>query len=272
MIPRSWLFCPAERTDRLAKAVTAADVAVADLEDAVPIDRKEAARAALIPALQADRDAAARTWVRVNNDTQHLADDLEALRDTDCAGIVVPKAEPTVIERVGRTSTLPLLALVETADGLWQARDIAAHPQVHSLTLGEYDLAAELGLARPEDDPQPLHWARSRIVAAAAAARCAAPPAPVSTVISDSEWFADDTAALGRFGFFGRMCIHPAQVSLTHTTLTPGDDAIAQARTIVHAAEQAERDGSGVVVVNGSMVDAPIVRKARQILELAERS
>jgi len=270
VIPRSWLFCPGERTDRLAKAVAAADVAVADLEDAVHADRKDAARAAVVAALRADPAAASRTWVRINNDGVHTAADLDALSGVEFAGIVVPKASLKSVREVAAHSSVPLLALVETAAGLWEAAEVAAHERVVTLSLGEYDLAVELGVARPDVDEEPLAWARSRVVAAAAATGCAPPPAPVATTIEDADRYRADTRRLGRFGFFGRMCIHPRQAAIVHEVLRPGEEEVRGAREVVRAAEEAERTGATVLVVGGRLVDPPVVHHARRILALAD--
>ncbi|MEU6130806.1 aldolase/citrate lyase family protein [Saccharopolyspora sp. NPDC047091] len=265
---RSWLFCPADRPDRLRKAVDAADAAVADLEDAVHVDGKAAAREQLVAVLREDPARAGRIWVRINND-EHLDADLAALADAPVAGIVVPKAEPEVLRAVSARATVPLLALVETAHGLWRAWESAAVPRVQALTLGEYDLADELGTCSPEVDAEPLHWARSRVVAAAAAAGLDPPPAPVSAELADPDAYLAGTARLQRFGFFGRMCIHPKQVAQVHAALRPAADEVDRARRVVRAADAAEQDGQAVLVVDGRMIDAPVVRRARRVLELA---
>lgn len=266
--PRSWLFCPADRPDRLRKAVDAADAAVADLEDAVHVDGKAAARERLVAVLREDPARACRIWVRVNGD-EHLAADLAALAGLPVAGIVVPKAGPELLRAVAERVDVPLLALVETADGLWRVRESAAVPQVRALTLGEYDLADDLGACSPEVDAEPLRWARSRVVAAAAAAGLDPPPAPVSADLTDLDAYATGTARLQRFGFFGRMCIHPKQVVRVHAALRPAADEVDRARKVVLAADAAERDGRAVLVVDGRMIDAPVVRRARRVLDLA---
>jgi citrate lyase subunit beta / citryl-CoA lyase len=269
--PRSWLFCPADRPDRLGKAVTLADAAVADLEDAVPPQAKVAAREALTGWLSGHPEEARRTWVRVNNAPGLLDADLDAVGTLGIAGIVVPKAEPEILAAVRGRSPARLVALVETAAALWQVREIAAAGGMYTIGLGEYDLAADLGAASPDEDAQPLGWARTQVVAAAAAAGLAPPPAPVSARFDDPAGFAETTRALLRAGFFGRMCIHPRQVELTHEAVRPTSQEVREAREVVGAAETAERDGTGVVVVSGRMVDIAVVRRARRVLALAER-
>lgn len=269
--PRSWLFCPGDRTDRLAKAVAGADVAIADLEDAVGADSKDAARAAVAGWLRENPEPAARVWVRINNDPVNTSADLEALAGCEYAGIVVPKAETAVVAEIASRTSVPLLALIETAAGLWQARELAGHESVATLTLGEYDLAVDLGVSSPDTDDAPLLWARSQVVAAAAAAKCAPPPGPVSAALEDLDRYRADTERLARFGFFGRMCIHPRQVPIVHDALRPAEDAVARARKVVAAAAEAESSGQAVLVVDGKMVDAPLVNHARRVLTLADR-
>ncbi|SFB49592.1 citrate lyase subunit beta / citryl-CoA lyase [Amycolatopsis marina] len=268
--PRSWLFCPGNRPDRLTKAARVADVVVADLEDAVPVLGKADARADIADWLRRNQDTASRVWVRVNNDQRHLDADLDAVEELGIGGIILPKAEPEGVTAVTDRSRRPLFGLVETARGLWQLHELAALPGVHTLTLGEYDLAADLGTASPDTDQAPLAWARAQVVAGCAAAGLAPPPAPVAATVNDLAEFTASTAALLRNGFFGRMCIHPGQVEVAHEAMRPGDQEVADARAVIRAAEAAESEGTGVVVLAGRMVDVAVVRRARRVLALAE--
>lgn len=269
-MPRTWLFCPADRLDRLGRASATADVAVADLEDAVVPSNKNTARSGLVDWLRSHPDTAKSVWVRVNSDPEYRDADLGALAvpDVPFGGLVVPKAELAVVRSVARYSAKPLLALLETARGLWEVRDIAAAPGVQRLCLGEYDLAAELGTATPEVDSAPLGWARSRVVAAASEAGIPPPPAPVLAVLDDEARFRADTVALQRWGFFGRMCVHPDQVSAVHEALVPTQEEIDRAQAVVDGAEKAQSGGTGALVVNGQMVDRAVVRRAQRTLSL----
>jgi citrate lyase subunit beta/citryl-CoA lyase len=200
--------------------------------------------------------------VRIGDDPA----DLDALAGVQFAGIVVPKAQPRIVQRVADAISVPLIALIETASGVWAARELAAHPQVRTLALGEYDLAVDLGTCPPDVDGAPLAWARSRVVVAAAAEGCPPPPAAVSTVIHDEQRFRADTEALGRFGFFGRMCIHPTQVSTVHEALQPSGEEVDRAKKIVQAAEDVT---DVVLVVDGKMIDPPVLAHARRVIGLA---
>lgn len=262
MVIRSWLFCPGDRPDRLGKAAAVADVVVTDLEDSVAPQDKGSAREAVAAWLRAAPSLAPRVWVRINNDG-HRDADLAAVAGLGIAGVVLPKAEITTVRDVA--GRVPVFALIETANGLWELPDLARIGGVAGLGLGEYDLAAELGAEVSGDGP--LSWARARLVAAAAAAGLAPPPAPVSAELANTAGFRAETAALQRAGFFGRMCIHPAQVTLTHEVMVPAASEIADARAVLQAAED-----TGVAVVAGRMVDAAVVRRARRILALATAS
>ncbi|WP_067896916.1 HpcH/HpaI aldolase/citrate lyase family protein [Nocardia vaccinii] len=270
--PRSWLFCPADRLDRLAGAVARADAVIADLEDAVAPAGKPDARDGLVRWLRENPATATSVWVRVNSHPRYLPGDLDALTGggTPLAGFVLPKAELSGVRSVAERTDRPLLPLLETAAGLWQAPEIASGATVYTLAIGEYDLSVELGTAAPDIDAAPLAWARSRVVAAVSAAGIAPAPAPVSAVLDDEAGFRADTAALQRWGFFGRMCVHPAQAVAVRELLTPTTKEIDRAREIVERAEQAEREGAGVLVIDGRMVDLAVVRRARRTLALAE--
>lgn len=269
MIPRSLLFCPGDRPERLTKAVTLADAVIADLEDAVLPASKASARAAVAAWLHAYPRQAERVWVRINGEPDLRDADLAALAGLTMAGIVVPKAEPPTLTAVAERVSVPLLALVETATGLWQLPEIARTPRLHTIALGEYDLAADLGAERPDIDAAPLAWARAQVVAICAATGLAAPPAAVTARLDDPAGFAEQTRALQRHGFFGRMCIHPEQVRLTHEAIRPTPDEVAAAEAVLDAAAAAERDGSGVVVVDGRLVDHAVVRRARRVRDAA---
>lgn len=272
---RSGLFCPGDRPDRLTKAAAVADAVIADLEDAVAPQAKAGARTAVAAWLRERPDLAPRTWVRVNND-HHLEADLDAVTTLGIAGVVLPKAELAAVAEVTARTEVPVFALVETANGLQELPELARHPAVTRLGLGEYDLAAELGTAAPSltENTGPLAWARAQVVVASAAAGLAPPPAAVSAELDDPTGFRADTLAQQRAGFFGRLCVHPAQVALTHEVLVPTTEEVTHAQDVLRALENTESakktGNTGVAVVAGRMVDAAVVRRARRVLALAE--
>jgi citrate lyase subunit beta/citryl-CoA lyase len=277
-LPRSYLYVPGDRPDRLAGAAgRGADALIADLEDAVSHAAKDDARAAVGSWLrEPGRAEGPACWVRIN--AESVAADVEAVVCAALDGVVVPKAEVELLEladaeiskrenQIGaEPGSIGVLPLVETAQGLLDVARLARAPRVRRLGIGEADLIAELGLL-PGADRDELAPLRLQVVVASAAARIAAPVAPTSTDFRDLEHFATTSRALQALGFRGRTAIHPAQVAVINEVFTPRPEQVAAARALVEAFEQA---GSGVLVdERGRMVDAAVVRSARQVLELA---
>jgi citrate lyase beta subunit len=262
---RSWLFCPASRPERLEKAVaTGADAVIADLEDGVAPADKDAARGHAVAWLTADRTAGVIRCVRVNPlATEAGRRDVAALADSGAAPdyVIVPKAER--LEELEPLAA-PILPLIETARGLSAAEALAAHPRVAGLVLGGADLAADLGA---EMSWEPLLYARSRLVHAAATAGVAVVDVPCLT-LDDAAAVADETARVRRLGFTGKLAVHPSQVVPINAAFTPTAAELDRARRIVAAVAAA---GGGVAVVDGKMVDAPVVRSAERALALAMR-
>jgi citrate lyase subunit beta / citryl-CoA lyase len=270
-VPRSWLYVPGHRSDRVAKALVAgADAVVIDLEDAVPAERKDAARD-LTVALLDDRaaDDGLSVWVRINPPgTEAGRRDVAALAGRRLDGLRVPRIDdPQVVREVAERTGARLQLLLESARGLVRARELAeAHELVTGIGLGEADLAADLLVDRDEG----LTWARGWVVVAA---RAAGLPSPVQSVWTD----VDDPAGLrascetGRAtGFFGRSVIHPRQIDVVHDVYTPSAEEIAAAESVVAtAAEAAARGEAAALDADGRFVDPAVVARARTVLDRA---
>jgi citrate lyase subunit beta/citryl-CoA lyase len=259
---RSFLFVPGDRPEMLAKtAARGADVAVADLEDAVPADRKETARLAVQLWLDTP-PSRTRRLVRVNNHSDLLEGDLAAATRAD--GIVFPKAEAEgLLADINR----PTVALLETAHGWGTAGDIAQLPHVLRLACGEADLCSELGID-PSPDERELLPFRMEVVRASVAAGLSPPIGPVVRAIRDQEELRVTSEALRRMGFGGRLAIHPAQVEGINAAFTPQPEEVALARRLL---DGAAASGKGVFVdEEGRMVDEAVLRGARRVLELAD--
>ena len=271
---RAWLFCPAARPERFAKAVaTGADAVIVDLEDAVPAGQKDEARAHAVSWLTAERTSDAARCVRINVvRTAAGLRDVLALVDAGAAPdhLVVPKAESAdelamlAALLTGPCAHTGLLPLVETARGLDAAVALVGAPRVSGLLLGGADLAADLGA---EMSWEPLLVARSRLVQAAATAGVAAVDVPF-LALDDAAGLRDETERVRRLGYTGKLAIHPDQVAPIQSAFTPSDAEVERARRIVAAAEAA---AGGVAVVDGRMVDAPVVRAAARSIALASR-
>lgn len=266
---RSLLFVPGHRPERFGKALASgADAVVVDLEDSVPPDAKARAAQALggaWPTLDPSR-----VLVRVNaRGTPWHEDDLALCARLRPVAVMVPKAEhaddlqdAALQARAGERG---VLALVESAVGVANARAIAACPAVGRLVLGHIDLMADLGLQCDADERE-LDAVRFELVLAS---RLAARPAPVdgvTTAIDDEPQLIHDTRRGQRFGFGGKLCIHPRQIAPLHAALVPAPPQLAWARRVVAAVAAA---GGGAVRIDGQMVDRPVLLRAQQLLARA---
>lgn len=268
--PRSYLFVPGSRPEHIGKAIAAgADAVIVDLEDAVAPDDKAAARHNLHapwPALRAQADAAGVTLlVRVNGaDTAYFGDDLAFCRDLAVAAIVLPKADCAALEALRAVlSDFTCYALLETAAGFRDLREVARAPGVIRLMFGSIDLMFDLDVA---DDDAPLHHFRSELVLHSRAAGLPAPVDGVCTAIGDAQALAADTARARRFGFGAKLLIHPNQVAGVHAALAPSAEDVAWARRVV---AQAAAANGAAIAVDGKMVDRPVLERAQRIAAAA---
>jgi citrate lyase beta subunit len=258
---RSYLFVPATDARRVDKALRSdAHAVIVDLEDAVAEDAKDDARRLVAERLRTERPRGAQL-VRINGlDTPHARADLEAIEGLMLDGVVVPKAEPQPVQGLPPSGP-PVVALIETATGLRRAYETATQPRVTRLMLGVVDLAAELG-ATPGPDGRELLHARSALVVDSVAADLDGPIDGPCTAIGDVDALRAETQAAKALGFTAKACIHPAQLDTVHAVFAPSEDELVWARRVVDAAGQ----GRGAVQVDGQMVDAPVVARARRLL------
>ena len=278
-LPRSHLYVPGNAGTRLDKAwASAADAVVVDLEDAVPVAEKPAARVAVLAWLAstaaARADAGRELWIRVNAGTEGLAD-LDALAGAaGVTGLVSAKATVADLRALAteldrRGLDWQLSPLLETPGAVLDARVIAGLPRVLRLHIGEYDLCAATGV-QPGPDEAETAWARSMVVFASSEAGIDPPVGPVSTEVRDQAAFLVSTQRAARQGFLGRACIHPAQLPVVHEVFTPTPAAVARARALLEAYDAAISAGSGAYIdQDGCMVDEAVARGARRTVALA---
>ena len=259
------LFCPADRPDRYAKALAAADAVILDLEDGVGADGKDAARAALVAS---DLDPA-RVIVRVNaaGTAEHAAD-IAALRGTAYRQVMLPKAETRAqLDALG--GDWQAVALCETALGVVNAAEIAAAPGVIAVMWGAEDLIASMRgrtSRRPDGGYRDvaLH-ARSAVLLAAAAHGRAAIDA-VYVNIPDLAGLAAEAEDAAASGFALKGCIHPSQVAVVRKAFQADEAQVAWARRVLEAARDAGARDKGAIKVDGQMIDAPLIRQAEAII------
>jgi citrate lyase subunit beta / citryl-CoA lyase len=260
---RSMLFVPGDRPDRFAKAVASgADAVVLDLEDAVAPEHKAGGRSAAAAWLRDGGDA----LVRVNAPgTEWFESDIQELGELGVP-VMLPKATPQSLAQLARTCThdLPVVALVESAAGCRSVDEIATAAGVVRLALGTIDLAAELGVD-PVTSPL-MDVARAQVAMASAAAGIAGPVDGVTVSINDEAALRADLARAMAYGLSGKLCIHPNQVSVVGEVLAPPPSEVAWARRVLDGVREAD---GGVFVLDGQMVDRPVVVRARWLLERA---
>ncbi|CAM3078256.1 HpcH/HpaI aldolase/citrate lyase family protein [Skermania piniformis] len=258
-----WLFCPADRPERYAKAAAAADVVILDLEDAVAPADKAAARRALID----NPLDPARTVIRVNGaGTAAHALDLTALADTGYQRVMLPKCESRT--QVETLAPREVVLLIETPLGLVTVVDAVAAPNAVGVMWGAEDLVAGLGgtaSRRPDGSYRDIaRYLRSTtLVAAKAAGRFALDG--VYLDLDDPAGLADEAADAVASGFDAKVCLHPRQVPIVRAAYRPTDAEIDWARRVL---AEVPNQG-GVFAFDGRMVDAPVIRHAEQIVRRA---
>lgn len=266
------LFTPADRIDRLAKALAGpADIVIADLEDAVAADAKATARAGLRDFLTDSvvvDEHRGRLVVRVNGiGTREGRSDLAMLAALEQGlrpAVMVPKAEEAAdLDRVAEVLPgVPVVVLVETVAGVLRLDGIARHPAVVRLAVGAVDLSAELGCAA---DSVPVHQARAGAVMASAAHGLASPLDSPCVDFTDIAVLAGAARTAVRDGFGGMLCIHPRQLEHIRAAFAPSPEEVAWAERVVAAGESA-------ATVDGQMVDRPVVLRALRVLVAARRA
>ncbi len=281
---RTLLFTPGNHPRRVAKVFDAgADAVILDLEDAVAIAEKPAARAAVTAALRA-RHAPRRPlcYVRVNAlSTPFAYGDFQAVVGPWLDGIILPKLESPaelataewLLAQCEREAGLPegsvdLIPIIETARAEQALGAIAAAAtRVKRLSFGAGDYTLDIGRdwSLGEGELLPI---RHQMVSVSRAAGLEPPIDTVFIHLQESEAFAASCATAKALGFQGKLCIHPGQIAAANAAFTPSADQVAYAKTIVAAFDKAEAAGSASIQVDGYFVDYPIVEKARRTLAL----
>ena len=224
-------------------------------------------------------------YIRVNAlDTGYCEDDIKAVVGPWLDGIVIPKVESAatllavdkLISRAEKEAGMPagsidLMPIIETARGVEFATEIAtAVSRVKRLSFGGGDYTLDLDYIWSADE-EVLSYARARISHASRVANIDPPIDTVVLQINDNERFCASAARGRKFGFGGKLCIHPVQVPLANNVFTPSADEIAHAEAVVAAFEAAESDGSASIQLDGYFIDYPIVYKAQRIIALARK-
>lgn len=268
-IMRSALFVPGSRPERFGKALSAgADAVIIDLEDAVEADAKASAREHI--ACHALESPQHRFLVRCNAaETPWFQDDLALCGSTPAiVAVVLPKAESRQqVQAVRQATGKPVIPIVESAKGVQALDALAAAEGVQRLAFGYLDLMLDTG-TRP-DTPGArllLDHVRCRVLLASAAAGIAAPLDGVHPDFRDMEAVSNIAIQVRDMGFGGMLCIHPAQVEAVHAAFMPSEHERVWAQRVI---AEFERTGSSAFQLDGKMVDAPVIERARRIMAAA---
>lgn len=261
----TFLFVPGTRPDRFGKAVASgANAVIIDLEDAVEPQDKHNARAA------AELVDATPAMVRINSPgSPWLEADLAALKGRHhLKGVMVPKgSSPEELTAVARVlGPAPLLVLVESAAGVMRAVKLARVPGVVRLAFGNLDFAADTGISPSQPDEPELLYACSLLVMASKAAGRVGPVAGVTQSVTDPAIVARDAERQRRLGFGGKLLIHPGQVAAAKRSFQALEQDVEWANRVLAAVSSSR---NAVVLVNGEMVDKPVILRAERILAAA---
>jgi citrate lyase beta subunit len=279
---RALLYMPGDDRHKIEKALTlGVDCICMDMEDGVGTAHKPQARATIAKALQEFDFGTAEKLARINAvGSAWDKDDIQAVLPHHPDGIVIPKLEElsqirwaselmeaAELEHGWPVNSLRLLVDVETPKGILNLKEIASHPRLDALIFGGEDFAASLGATRTKDAVE-LLYARQAVLTAAAAFGLQAIDM-VTIDFKDLPALRAESEAGARLGFTGKQIIHPAQVDPVQSAFTPDARQITEAQRIVEGFEASEQEGRGAFALDGRMIDMPLVKNARKVLERA---
>lgn len=276
---RTLLFLPGNNPGNVQSGgVFGADGIILDLEDAVSPLEKDAARYLVAKALRTVDYGECETIVRINPLIANGAEDIRIIVPCGPDALLLPKVESAeevkeqveMIEAAEIEGQKPVMVipLLETPMGVARALEIAmASDRVVAICLGAEDYTAALGTARSKEGTE-IFMARATIANAAAAAGIDGIDTPF-TDVQDEEGLLLDTKLAKQLGFKGKLAINPRQVDTIHEAYAPTDKEIHWAQRVLFAIEEGKKKGTGVIAVDGKMIDAPVVSRAERTLELA---
>ncbi|MFC1770584.1 HpcH/HpaI aldolase/citrate lyase family protein [Candidatus Margulisiibacteriota bacterium] len=280
---RTMLYIPGNNPGMLQQGgVYGADGLLLDIEDSVALNQKDAARILIRNMLKTINFYDSEVTVRINSlDTPFGQVDLEEIVPLQPDAVRVPKVESKedvdkvikIIEKIEKKHKLPhnkmsIHPLIETALGVHNAFEIAsASPRVDAISIGGQDLTADMNIAKTKDGAG-IDYARKRIVLAAKACHIDV----LDTIyadVDDDEGLREETEYIKKIGFTGKAVINPRQIDIIHDVFTPKEEEVRKALKIIKAYQEHKEQGIGVFALDGKMIDAPVVARARHVLVLA---
>ena len=271
---KTWLFVPATRIDRVEKAfASGADAVIVDLEDAVAQVDKAQARAALKDYYAAEIEAKSYRpiWLRINKaSSAEFAKDLALCQQLpELAGVLLAKAEQAAdIEKVYQQTGLPVIAVIESAMGLYRIDEMAKARGLLVFSYGFLDLCNDLQMQMGTASANIIaNQIRYQLILTSKVHQLLAPIDSVYADFNDSKGLHKRVQLWSQMGMSGMLCIHPKQVDIVKQALQPTDSELEFAQRVI---EEYERSGQAVFKIEGNMVDAPVIERSYQLLSLAE--
>ena len=274
---RSMLFMPGNNPGMLQDAaILGADSIILDLEDAVSLTEKDSARILVREAIKTIDYSQVEVVVRVNPlDTEFGTHDVEVIARVKPDTLLIPKANEeqiklvaTMLDRIEEeegylAGSIKIIALIETAIGLATVYDvIKASKRVVGVLLGGEDLTADLGIKRTKEGEEIL-YARNKVATACRALKVDSIDTPF-TDTNDDEGLAKDTAKAKSLGLTGKSAINPRHIGIIHSVFAPSEAELKHALRVLGAMEEAEKEGKGVCSLDGKMIDAPVINRAKR--------
>lgn len=280
---RALLYMPGDNWKMITKSITlGVDSICMDMEDGTAVNKKAEARATIAKALQELDFGASEKLARINSvGSGWEKDDIEAVLPHKPDGIVIPKVESfeqvewasRIIEDAElkngwQVNSIRILIGVETAKGILNLKEIAAHPRLEAVIFGGEDFAASIGATRTKDAIE-LLYARQAVIAACAAFDLQ--PIDIVTIdYKDLDALKVESEFGARLGFSGKQVIHPNQVPVAQEAFTPSAEAISYARRIIETFEASQKEGKGAYSLDGKMIDMPLLKNAQKVLARAK--
>jgi len=278
------LFMPGNNPGMLQDAaILGADAIILDLEDAVSLTEKDSARILVRDAIKTIDYSQVEVVVRVNPmDTEFGAQDVDMIARVQPDTLLIPKADVEEIKLVDimldkieeeegyLAGGIKIIALIETAIGLETVYDvIKASKRMVGVLLGGEDLTSDLGIKRTKEGEE-IFYARNKVATACRALKVDSIDTPF-TDTNDYEGLAKDTAKAKSLGLTGKSAINPRHIGIIHSVFAPTAAELKHALRVLDVMEEAEKEGKGVCALDGKMIDAPVINRARTTVELGQR-
>lgn len=276
------LFMPGNNPGMLQSAtVFGADSIILDLEDAVSISEKDSARILVRDAIKNLDYSSVEVVVRINATTTEFAlEDIDVIGKVKPDGLMIPKATEKDMEMVDEILTrieeekrfekncIKLIPIVESAYGLENVyKIIKSSKRTVAVLLGGEDLTADMGIKRTKEGNE-IFYARNKVAVACKASKVDCVDTPF-TDVNDKAGLIKDTILAKSLGVTGKAAINPRQVNDINEVFAPSTEEIRYAKRVLKGVEEAEKEGKGVFAIDGKMVDAPVINRAKTVMEIA---